>query len=107
MIWDLLNNCKMIQNLVLPVNLFISECTEVKTGTMKKKSLNFLKLNIKWLIAGLFLLILGYLVLGWSPGGNKSYEETVFGWSKLVLAPIIILLGYTTIGFSIMLQAKK
>jgi len=79
----------------------------LKIPEMKGQSLNFLKLNIKWLVVGLFLLILGYLVLGWNPGGNKSYDETVFAWYKLILAPVIILLGYSIIGLSIMLQAKK
>jgi hypothetical protein len=74
---------------------------------MKAQSLNFLKLNIKWLSSGIFLLILGYAVLGWNPSVNKSYEETVFAWHKLTLAPIILLIGYLMISLSIMLQEKN
>jgi len=73
---------------------------------MKGPSLNFLKLNVKWLVAGLFLLIFGYIILAWAPTG-KSYEGTVFAWNKLTLAPIVLLLGYVMIGFSIMYQPKK
>ena len=74
---------------------------------MKGQSLNFLKLNVRWLGVGLILLILGYVVLGWNSSSAKSYEETVFAWHKLFLAPVILLLGYLIIGLSLMLQAKK
>jgi len=89
------------------MNLFNLRCTEVKIDFMKDKSLNYLKLNIRWLITGIFLLILGYVVLGWTPSGHKSYEETVFAWHKLTLAPIILLTGYVCIGLSIMIRTKK
>jgi hypothetical protein len=74
---------------------------------MKDHMLNYLKLNINWLIAGIFLLILGYIVLGWPASANKSYEETVFAWHKLTLAPIILIAGYVCIGVSIMIRSKK
>jgi hypothetical protein len=74
---------------------------------MKGQTLNFLKLNIRWLGLGIFLLILGYIILGWGASGNKSYEETVFAWHKLTLAPIILLIGYAMIGLSIMLREKN
>ncbi len=74
---------------------------------MKGQTLNYLKLNIRWLVLGIFFLILGYLILGWNASGNKSYEETVFAWHKLTLAPIILLMGYTMIGLSIMLRKKN
>jgi hypothetical protein len=74
---------------------------------MKNPVLNYLKLNIKWLVAGIFFLLLGYVVLAWNPAGNKSYEETVFAWHKLTLAPIILLSGYVFIGISIMIRPKR
>jgi len=69
--------------------------------------LNYLKLNIKWLFAGIFLLILGYIILGWNSPDKKTYEETVFAWHKLTLAPIFLLTGYLFIGISIMIRSKK
>lgn len=73
---------------------------------MKGQTLNFLKLNIRWLVVGIFLLLLGYIILAWTPVG-KSYEDTVFAWHKLTLAPIVLLSGYFCIGLSIMIKAKK
>lgn len=74
---------------------------------MKSPVLNYLKLNIKWLVAGIFCLLLGYVILAWNPDGSKSYEETVFAWHKLTLAPIILLSGYVLIGISIMIRPKR
>lgn len=74
---------------------------------MEENMLNFHKLNIRWLVAGIFLLILGYIILGWTPSGNLSYTEIVFSWHQLNLAPVIILSGYLLIGISIMVRTKK
>jgi len=74
---------------------------------MKAPLLNFLKLNVKWLVAGIVFLILGYIILAWSPAGTKSYVNTVYAWHKMTLAPIILLLGYVMIGLSIMRPSKK
>jgi uncharacterized membrane protein len=74
---------------------------------MKPSKLNFVKLNIKWLTIGILLLILGYTILGWSTASPKSNEEATFAWHKITLAPIIILLGYTSIGLAIMILPRK
>ena len=73
---------------------------------MKNEVLNFHKLNIKWFVAGIFLLILGYILMGWTSAGG-TYEETVFGSRKLTVAPIILLLGYGFIGVSVMNRKKN
>ena len=74
---------------------------------MNIQSLKFLKLNIKWFIAGILLLILGYIFLGWTSVNAPSFEERVYAWHKVTLAPILILSGYILIGISIMLRSKK
>lgn len=73
---------------------------------MKQQPLNFLKINTKWLLGGIFLLILGYVILQISPEG-KTWEQTVFAWHKLTLAPLILITGYVVIGLSIFISAKK
>jgi hypothetical protein len=73
---------------------------------MKNETLKILKINYKWLIAGIFLVILGYLILSINTG-NKPYEQTVFAWHKLTLAPIILIGGYFSIGFSILTSKEK
>jgi len=59
--------------------------------------------NYKWLGVGVFLLVVGYLVM--SGGGSDdpnvfSYE--IFSFRRITLSPIIILAGYGTILYAIL-----
>jgi len=72
-----------------------------------KESLNFLKLNVKWLGIGILLLLLGYVVLGWNSASAPSFETRLYAWHKVTLAPFLLLLGYICIGISIMVSSKK
>lgn len=74
---------------------------------MKTTPLKFVKLNIRWLIAGILTVVLGYIVLGWDTAGAKMFDETSFAWHKLTIAPIILVLGYTFVGLSLMLRTKN
>jgi hypothetical protein len=67
---------------------------------MSNPSLKILKINIKWFLVGIILLLLGYIIL--SVGStNLPYEKKVFAWHKITLAPIVIVAGYLSIGLSI------
>jgi uncharacterized membrane protein len=63
--------------------------------------------NYMILLFGIFLIIIGYVLL--AGGGTKdpnqfSYE--LFSTQRMVVAPIILMLGYITIGVSIMYKEK-
>lgn len=87
------------------MNLFNFMCTDRKNN-MKNETLKILKINYKWFIAGLFLVLLGYIILSIN-STHEPYEKAVFAWHKLTLAPIILLGGYFSIGFSILSPTKK
>lgn len=73
---------------------------------MNGQSLNFLKLNVKWFIAGILLLLLGYIVMGWTSANAPLFETRVYAWHKITLAPVLLLSGYLFIGISIMIRSK-
>ncbi len=67
----------------------------------------FTRKNYMILFAGLFLIIMGFVLL--AGGGSKdpnqfSYE--LFSTQRMVTAPIILLLGYVTVAVSIMYKEK-
>jgi membrane-bound ClpP family serine protease len=91
--------------------------TEIKKTTIKKPlkvveqkprmNFAFERKNYLILLFGLFLIILGYILL--AGGGTKdpnqfSYE--LFSTQRMVTAPIILMLGYITIAVAIMYKEK-
>lgn len=74
---------------------------------MNGKVLNNYKVNAKWLIIGLILLLSGYTLMGWNVGSALSYEAKVFASNKLTIAPIVLIMGYIAIGLSIMTVSRK
>lgn len=77
-----------------------------KTGTGKttdKKPPLFRKMNYILMGAGLLFLIIGYILLtGGAPDMPEHFNEEVFNTRRLVVAPILILLGLVTEIFAIM-----
>jgi membrane-bound ClpP family serine protease len=91
--------------------------TEIKKTTVKRPlktveqkprmSFAFTRKNYIILLFGIFLIIIGYVLL--AGGGTKdpnqfSYE--LFSTQRMVTAPIILMLGYVTIAVSIMYKEK-
>ena len=74
------------------------------------KSLRFVmaRKNYQILLAGIITLLTGYMLM--SGGGNPDpsvFDESIFSFRRITLAPIIVLLGYVMIGFSIMYTPKS
>ena len=74
---------------------------------MRQKSLNFLKINRKWLLSGVITLTLGYITMGWNIPTNNQIGTNIFAWHKLTLAPILLITGFILIGISIMIEPEK
>ena len=59
--------------------------------------------NYKWMLAGVGLLILGFVLM--AGGGSTNPEvfnyEAIFSWRRIVLAPIVVLVGFGVVGYSI------
>jgi len=65
----------------------------------------FERKNYMVLIAGIALLIIGFIAL--SGGGSKDpnqFSDDLFSTRRMVFAPIILMLGYITVGVSIMMK---
>lgn len=90
---------------------------EVKKTTVKKTvkpveqkpkmKFTFQRKNYMILIGGLFLIIIGFVLL--AGGGTKNPNEfsyELFSTQRMVVAPLILLIGYVTVAVAIMYKEK-
>lgn len=77
---------------------------------MEKENKNFIfnKSNYIFLIVGVLLNVIGFLMMigGAAENLNDFKEEELFSSVRITVAPIVILLGYVVIIYSIMKKPK-
>ncbi|MCE3297020.1 MAG: hypothetical protein K0R65_2734 [Crocinitomicaceae bacterium] len=69
----------------------------------------FQKENYKWLIIGLVLNVIGFILMigGGSDDPNKFNAEELFSPVRLTVSPILIISGYVVMIYAIMKKPKK
>lgn len=81
---------------------------EIKKADNKSFDFAFRKENYILMIAGVVLLILGYILL--SGGGSDDptkFSEDLFNTRRLVVAPLVILCGFIVEIWAIMKRPKE
>lgn len=73
------------------------------------KHFGFNSENYKWLLIGLAINILGYILMigGGSDDPSKFDANELFSNTRITIAPILILAGYVVIFFAIMKRGSK
>jgi len=64
--------------------------------------------NYMFLLIGVALLVIGYITL--SGGGSTDpnvFSEELFSTRRMVVAPIILIIGYGIVAYGIMIRPKK
>jgi hypothetical protein len=76
---------------------------------MKKPGFAFGKDNYRILIAGVVLVVLGYILMvgGGSDDPNVFNADEIFSFRRITLAPIVILAGFVVVLFGIMKKSKN
>lgn len=81
---------------------------EKKTQNDNSSMFVFGKRNYKFLLIGLGFIVVGFLLM--MGGGSDSpdvFNEAIFGFRRLTLAPILILMGFAIEIYAIMSKAKE
>lgn len=74
----------------------------------KKEGFAFGKLNYQIMLAGIALLIIGFLLMiGGGSDDPKVFNPEIFSFRRITLAPIIVLAGFATVMFAIMKKVKE
>lgn len=73
----------------------------------QKEDLAFGKTNYMIMIAGVVLVIIGFILM--SGGGSDDpnvFSEEIFSFRRWTLAPVVVVLGYITVFVAIMKKTK-
>lgn len=75
----------------------------------KKFPFSFQKENYKWLLIGIAINILGFLLMigGGTDDPSKFDGDALFSPIRITVAPFFIVLGYIVVIYSIMKKPKK
>lgn len=69
----------------------------------EKKQMPFNRDNYKWVLIGLVVLLLGFiLMIGGGSDNPNVFNEGMFNFRRLTLAPILILVGFGIEFYAIM-----
>lgn len=86
----------------------IQESQASKKGEEVKADLAFGKENYKLLLIGLAFIVAGFvLMIGGGSDDPKVFNEAMFNFRRITLAPILILTGYVIEIFAIMKKPKE
>lgn len=73
------------------------------------KNTLFDKENFKWMLIGLAVIVLGFLLMagGKSPNPNVFDEKEIYSFRRITLAPFLIIAGFVIEIFAIMKKRKS
>ncbi|MBO5710382.1 MAG: DUF3098 domain-containing protein [Rikenellaceae bacterium] len=74
----------------------------------KKEQMILPAKNLKIMLIGVVVIVVGFLLM---TGGGSSdpnvFNDDMFSFRRITLAPIVVLVGFGVIAFSIMKKFKK
>ena len=80
---------------------------EVKSNEKERKPMPFGRENYKWVLIGLAFLLVGFLLMiGGGSDNPNVFNEGMFNFRRLTLAPILILIGFGVQFYAIMKRPK-
>lgn len=79
-----------------------------KRNQTAKTNFIFGKKNYKWLFIGLAFITVGFILM--SGGGSDDpnvFDESIFHWRRIRLAPTLVLIGFGIQVYAILLNPDK
>ncbi|WP_179333723.1 DUF3098 domain-containing protein [Winogradskyella costae] len=81
---------------------------EQKRKEDSKSEFIFGKKNYKFLFIGLAFIVIGFILM--SGGGSDDpnvFDESIYNWRRIRLAPTLVLIGFGVQVYAILLNPKK
>lgn len=83
--------------------------TTVVSEPLGNQSFLFDSDNYKWMIGGVVLIILGFVLMagGKSPDPHQFNYDEIYSFRRITLAPILVLVGFAVEVYAIMKKPAK
>lgn len=81
---------------------------ENKNKSVEEGGMPFTVKNYVMMLAGVMVIVLGFILM--SGGGEHTvteFDETIFSFRRITLAPIVVVAGFVIVGVSIMKRFKR
>lgn len=66
------------------------------------------KKNYMWMLIGLGVVIVGFILMAGGGSDNPNeFNEAMFSFRRITLAPILVVAGFVVVGLGIMKRFKK
>ncbi|MBP7105561.1 MAG: DUF3098 domain-containing protein [Fermentimonas sp.] len=73
---------------------------------MNKKNFAFDKVNFILLAVGMFIVILGFILLSGSGSTETHYDPDVFSARRIKVAPVVCLIGFVSMIYAVIRKPK-
>lgn len=74
---------------------------------MDKKNLAFTKVNFILLAVGMFVVIVGFILMSGGGSNEHVFDPAIFSTMRVKVAPVITLLGFLSIIYAIIYKPKN
>lgn len=75
-------------------------------GPIDKRNLAFGRLNYIMLIAGVVIVLLGFVLMAGGHSTEQVFDSSVFSAMHIKVAPVVTLIGFVSIIFAIIIKPK-
>lgn len=74
---------------------------------MDKRNLAFDKTNYVLIAIGMLIVIVGFVLMSGGESTDTFFDESIFNFRRIRLAPVVSLLGFLSIIYGIMRKPKE
>jgi hypothetical protein len=79
-----------------------------RDNKMEEGRMPFTTKNYVMMLAGLLVIVLGFVLM--SGGGDHTatyFDESIFSFRRITLAPVVVIAGFVVVGVAIMKRFKQ
>lgn len=78
----------------------------MKDKNMEKRDFAFGRMNFILLAVGMLVVIVGFILMSGGSSSEEAYNPDIFSTRRIVVAPIVCLLGFVSMIYAVVHKSK-